>query len=247
MKGSPVFDPSTRPTLRVEGAGPGTFLFLKLRARRRRGSFARSRFRRYRSGVRPEVSTHASLLAKLRNTGDASAWAEFDDRYRELIFAFARRRGLQPADADDVVQETLAAAHRALPTFEYDPRKGRFRGWLKTAAVRAADLRRRARGDALHHAADDASALAAAEADPEIEAQWDAEWRRYHVRLATAKVRDEFNGKDLAAFEACTVDGAPPAEVAASLGLSVDSVYQAKSRIVKRLREHVAAQVAEEG
>jgi RNA polymerase sigma factor (sigma-70 family) len=194
-----------------------------------------------------DVSTHASLLAKLKAGGDASAFAEFDERYRELVFAFARRRGLQPADADDVAQETLAAAHRALPAFDYDPAKGRFRGWLKTAAVRAAQVRLRRRADALDPAATDEQALAAAAADDEAEAAWDVEWRRYHVRLATAKVRFEFNAKDFAAFEACAVDGRPPAEVAATLGLSTDSVYQAKSRILKRLREHVAEQVAEEG
>jgi len=194
-----------------------------------------------------DVSTHASLLARLKDDGDAAAWRAFDDRYRDVVFAFARRAGLQPADADDVVQEILAAAHRALPEFEYDRARGTFRGWLRTAVVRAATRRRRRGGDALDHAATAPESLTEPGVDPELDAHFEAEWRRYHVRLATAKVRAESNAKDFAAFEAVAVDGRVPAEVAAALGLSVDSVYQAKSRLLKRLRAHVAEQVRDEG
>lgn len=193
-----------------------------------------------------DVSTHASLLLRLRS-GDASSWRTFDDRYRELIFAFARRRGMQPADADDVAQETLATVLRAIETFEYDPAKGRFRNWLKTTALHALLKRVRPGADALDRAVDAASAVPGEVADPGAEADWETEWRRYHVRAATARVRAEFNARDLAAFERCAVEGEAAAEVAAALGLSVDSVYQAKSRILKRLRECVAEQVAEEG
>lgn len=197
-------------------------------------------------GVR-EISTHASLLAQLKLGGAEAAWAEFTDRYRELLFLFARRRGLQAADADDVAQETLASVYRALPRFEYDPAKGRFRSWLKTAALRTIMNRRRPGADAMTRAEDDAAALATLASDPELEAAWEAEWRRYHVRLATAKTRMEFNAKDYAAFEGTAVEGRPAAEVAAELGVSIDSVYQAKSRFLQRLRSHVEAQTAEEG
>ncbi len=197
-------------------------------------------------GVR-EISTHASLLARLKLGGAEAAWSEFSERYRELIFLFARRRGLQAADADDVAQETLAAVHRALPRFDYDPAKGRFRSWLKTAALRKIMNRRRPGADALTRAEDDATGLESLASDPDLEAAWETEWRRYHVRLATAKTRMEFNAKDYAAFEATTVEGRPAAEVASDLGISVDSVYQAKSRFLQRLRVHVEAQTAEEG
>jgi RNA polymerase sigma factor (sigma-70 family) len=194
----------------------------------------------------PEVSTHASLLARLKDGSDAAAWAEFDDRYRDLVFFYARRRGLQPADADDVVQETLAAAHRLLPAFTYDPDKGRFRGWLRTTALRATFKAKRKGADAMTRLRGDVVDVEPVDEDANDDA-WDSEWRNYHVRLATKKVRTEFNAKDVAAFEGCAVERRAPADVARALGLSVDSVYQAKSRILKRLREHVAAQIAEEG
>lgn len=195
-----------------------------------------------------DVSTHQSLLLRLRDGGDADAWAEFDGRYRELLFAFARRRGLQPADADDLAQDVLAAAHRALPTFRYDPARGSFRGWLKTAAVRAVGKLRRGSADALAHAASaDVADVAEPAADPALDAAWETEWRRYHLRVATARVRAEVAPATMRAFEAVALDGRPAAEVAAALGLSVDSVYQAKSRVAARIRELVRAQIDEEG
>jgi RNA polymerase sigma-70 factor (ECF subfamily) len=194
-----------------------------------------------------EISTHVSLLAKLRNADDPSAYAEFDGRYRELAYLFARRTGLQAADADDVVQDVLAAVRSALRNFDYDPAKGRFRSWLKTAVLRAVHRRRRPAADALLRAADDEQALAALCSDPELERVWESEWRRYHLRTAAARARFEFNARDYAAFEAVTVEGRSPAEVAAALGISADAVYQAKSRLLKRIRELVAEQVAEEG
>ncbi len=193
------------------------------------------------------ISTHVSLLARLKEQGDATAWAEFDDRYRELLFRFARTRGLQPADADDVTQEVLAAAHEALPEFDYDPARGRFRGWLRTAVVRAVGKRLRPGADALARPGTEPFDEGARAVDPDLDHDFEIEWRHYHLRLATAKVRLEFNARDLAAFEACALEGRAAAEVATALGMSVDSVHQAKSRILRRVREHVAAQVAEEG
>jgi DNA-directed RNA polymerase specialized sigma24 family protein len=49
------------------------------------------------------------------------------------------------------------------------------------------------------------------------------------------------------AFRRYGVEGVSVAATAEELGLSVDQVYQAKSRIVRRLAELVAEQVAEEG
>lgn len=70
-------------------------------------------------------TTHATLLARLATGGD-EAWSEFASRYGLLIRGFARRRGLSESDCDDVVQETLLALSKAMPSFKYDPAKGLF-------------------------------------------------------------------------------------------------------------------------
>jgi RNA polymerase sigma-70 factor, ECF subfamily len=80
-----------------------------------------------------------------------------------------------------------------------------------------------------------------------VERSWEAEWRQYHLRLAMARIRAEFNAQDVAAFEAYAAASQAAGEVASKLGLSVDQVYQAKSRILRRLKALIAEQTADEG
>ena len=82
------------------------------------------------------VTTHVSLLARLSDEADRTAWHDFCSRYGEMIRHFARQQQLQPADIDDVLQDVLVALTRSMPGFRYDPAKGKFRSYLKTVVVR---------------------------------------------------------------------------------------------------------------
>src|SRR5262249_60536618 len=95
-------------------------------------------------------STNRSLLARLRKQNDAEAWSLFVDLYTPLVYRYARRRGLQDADASDVAQKVIARVYRVLHKFEYDPERGRFRDWLGTITNREVinHHRRQARGQA---------------------------------------------------------------------------------------------------
>ncbi|MFG0330751.1 MAG: sigma-70 family RNA polymerase sigma factor [Phycisphaerales bacterium] len=192
------------------------------------------------------TTTHVTLLERLGEGSDSPAWDEFYRRYGKLIESFATRQGLQAADAQDVVQDVLVALSRSMRDFEYDPSKGKFRSYLKTITLRAVFRKFRqkkaapAQGlvaggvdDALH--------------DEEIDALWETEWRQYHLRQAMRVIDAEFNEQNRTAFRLYVQDGCSAAEVAEALGVSVDQVYQAKSRILKRLSELIAAQTADEG
>ncbi len=196
-----------------------------------------------------QPSTHASLLARLAEGADDVAWREFHDRYHRLIRGVARRNGLQPVDADDLTQEVLAAVHRGIAEFRYDPQKGRFRGFLKTIALRSIWRRRRrpllqqpGGQPAAEHPLPDEPV-----ADAEQDRIWEAEWRQHHVRLALASLARETPPLQLRAFELLAIDGQPTAAVAATTDLPPDQLYRIKSRLLARLRELIAAQVAEEG
>ncbi len=190
-------------------------------------------------------STHATLLARLRDGEDRAAWQEFCDRYGELIQGFARRRGLQPSDCDDVVQETLLALTKSMPKFQYEPGKGSFRSYLKTIVLHTIFRRsRQKRGEvALREVEAEAER---ASNDSDTDAQWEEEWRQFHLRIAMKTIAAEFNETDRAAFDAYAVGGRDVGETAESLGMSVDQVYQAKSRILKRIGELVEQQLKEE-
>ncbi|MBX3442084.1 MAG: sigma-70 family RNA polymerase sigma factor [Planctomyces sp.] len=191
--------------------------------------------------------TRASLLVRLRDPRDADAWARFVRIYSPLVFHFARRSGLQDADAADVTQDVLQSVHRRIEQFEYDPQKGAFRGWLRTVArARVADwigLRRRqpvgAGGTEM--------AIALSEhAGPEEEAAWERDYRKAIFDAAIEKVRPEFQPATFSAFWETAVEGRPVAETADRLGLSSGAIYIARSRITARLRDVIAAWEREE-
>ena len=76
--------------------------------------------------------TRVTLLARLKDGADADAWREFVHLYGPVVYGFARKRGLQDADAADLMQEVLRSVARNAGRMEYDPKRGTFRGWLNT-------------------------------------------------------------------------------------------------------------------
>lgn len=190
-------------------------------------------------------TTHSALLVRLSAGPDAEAWEEFCLRYGALIRAVARKQGLQAADADDVLQDVLVALNRSMKGFAYDRGRGRFRSYLRTVAIHAIYARlRQKRGEA---PLPDWEATAGPLEESAFDALWEAEWRQYHLREAMRTIDQEFNEPDRIAFARYGVDGEDARIVATELGLSVDQVYQAKSRILRRLGALVARQVEEEG
>src|SRR6266566_2063182 len=69
--------------------------------------------------------TRASLLARLGNPQDRAAWQQFVELYGSLIYGFARKHGMQDADAADLTQEVFAEVARTAGRSCYDPKQGR--------------------------------------------------------------------------------------------------------------------------
>ena len=146
----------------------------------------------------------------------------------------------QRADAEDVVQDVLTALVRELPRFDHNQRPGAFRAWLRTITVHRLrrywenrDGRPAAAGgpeqrEALDQLADPASELARG---------WDEEHDRHITRTLLASIQLEFQPATWRAFQAPGPGRLPAADVAGELGLSVNAVLIAKSRVLKRLRE----------
>src|SRR5262245_23046407 len=121
--------------------------------------------------------TRASLLVRLRDPRDEAAWKQFVELYTPLVYGYARKQGLQDADAADVSQEVLRAVAGSVGQLQYDPARGSFRNWLFTVVRRKlSNWRRskRSRPDAGAAAPTGVLELAAA---PEPAApDWEAEW-----------------------------------------------------------------------
>src|SRR5437899_1879978 len=93
------------------------------------------------------LATRPSLLARLKDWSQQTAWREFDHNYAPLLHNVARKSGLTDAEADEVVQETLIAVAKKIGEFKHAGNRGSFRAWLyQQARWRIADqFRARAR------------------------------------------------------------------------------------------------------
>jgi RNA polymerase sigma-70 factor (ECF subfamily) len=187
--------------------------------------------------------TRASLLVQLRDGSNQAAWQEFVKLYGPVVYSFARRRGLQDADAADLMQDVLRSVSGAIARFDYDPRQGTFRGWLFTItrnkvfnALAARRVRPQATGDsATRRLLDNQS-----EPDDSADA-WDVEYRRRLASLAIERVKHEFQANTWRAFQLTAVEGVAVADVGKQLGLSPGAIYVAKSRVLARLKDEVEA------
>jgi RNA polymerase sigma-70 factor (ECF subfamily) len=193
--------------------------------------------------------TRASLLIRLRDQSDQPAWNEFVSIYGPVIYGFARRRGLQDADAADIMQDVLRSVTTAIQRLDYDPRQGRFRGWLFTLTRnRVLTLLSSRNGKARGTGDSNVQSLLTAQPDrgADQEEEWEQDYRRSLTAVVLEELREEFREKIWQAFWQTAVEARPVAEVARSLGMSVGAVYVAKSRVLARAREAVQRRLEEQ-
>jgi RNA polymerase sigma-70 factor (ECF subfamily) len=194
------------------------------------------------------LSTHVSLLVRLRDPNDRAAWGQFVELYGSLVYGFVRQRGLQDADAADLTQEVFQAVAQVAGRWEYDPKQGRFRGWLY-AITRNRLARFLQRRSTQPQGSGDTSANQrlneAPDTGPEVDATWEEEYRKQAFRLACERVRPVVTATTWDAFWRTAVEGQEAAAVAAALGLSVGAVYVAKSRVLARLADEIRDMEAE--
>jgi RNA polymerase sigma factor (sigma-70 family) len=192
------------------------------------------------------LATHPSLLSRVRDPSDTAAWRQFEGLYRELLVRFCRRRGLQLADAEDIVQVVLSNLSKSLPGFVYDPGRGRFRDYLFRCARNAISQwasRPNLRAGALDTGI--AEAHAPNDPSPADAAAWEQEWIAHHYRLAMTTIRQTFEPRSVEVFER-SIAGGGVAELATEFGMSQQAVHKVRQRIKARMEELIALQVREE-
>lgn len=204
-----------------------------------------NRFVYYHRAMKPAGTTRISFLQRLRNRADQGSWGEFHERYGELLYRYARRRGASHNEAEDVVQDVEMYVFKAMDRFRYDAHKGRFRAYLRTSVVHA--LGRRSAKRARQEVALEPQVLESlTQESAETDEKWEREWRMHRLRSALRSVAGEIEPATMQAFRLYALENRSAAETARQLGISTDTVYQAKSRVLKRLKERVAAMPPDE-
>jgi RNA polymerase sigma-70 factor (ECF subfamily) len=186
------------------------------------------------------LHTRPSLLVRIRDPQDTESWNLFVQLYTPPVLRYCRLRGLQDADAADVTQEVMTQVARSMHSFQYRPERGRFRDWLGTVTRRKVSrfLAREslsASGTGGEDAPDTLASLATLEPDPE----WTAEFNTQLLIAALDRVRPQFGPSTWQAFASVWLDNKSAAETAAEMGTTLQAVYVAKAKVLKRLEEEV--------
>jgi RNA polymerase sigma-70 factor (ECF subfamily) len=179
------------------------------------------------------MDTSSSLLIRVRDSGDAAAWREFVAVYQPLIVAYAIKQGLPAPAAHDAAQDVFIKLLKALPTFQLDRGRGRFRTWLWQVTFSAVVDRTRREGR--RNRAE--RVWKERRATPEEPAEWRAMLHWRVMEHALKKVGADVSPKTWSCFDRHLRQRRPAAEVAAEPGVSVNSVYVNASRVLDLVRK----------
>ena len=188
------------------------------------------------------AETSLSLLNRLRLQPDAESWRRLVEIYTPLIQGWLRRHAVPPADADDLTQEVMAVVVRELPHFHHNQQCGAFRNWLRSITVnRLRELWRSRHRQPL--ATGDSDFLKMldelADAQSDLSRLWDRQHDQHVARRLMELVEPHFEPTTWRAFRRVVIEGVKAAAVAAELGISVNAVLLAKSRVLSRLRQEM--------
>jgi RNA polymerase sigma-70 factor (ECF subfamily) len=219
------------------------------------------------------LETNPSLLRRLQNVQDHRAWEKFFSTYEPLLRNYARKRnrergmGWCDSDVDDLVQEIVIKLYRKMPTFRYDPARGKFRVWLWRVTVNAMTDRVRSLTEPDDGAASEGSDRPPARrrrtqsegdeglgqiADPNSESPedaWDDEYWAAVLAAVHGDVRQSLAddpSHKWASYKGRYIDQRPAAEIAAELGITANHVYQNAHRVFLMVKERVQTEYGEE-
>ena len=186
-------------------------------------------------------STRSSLLRRAK-AHDSVAWNELVDLYGPLVHYWCRRCGLDEHASSDCLQDVFSAVSRSLSDFQPCRSEGAFRGWLWT--ITANKVRDWMRREPRHQATGGTTALRSLqdvveEVELPGEEPTDAMARNQLIDRAMQQVRDEFAEKTWSMFHRSVVDNIATQLVADEFGVSAATVRQARSRVLRRLREQL--------
>jgi RNA polymerase sigma factor (sigma-70 family) len=186
--------------------------------------------------------TPISLLERLRLRPDATSWQRLVDLYSPLIRAWIGRYTVQTSDADDLVQEVMGVLIRELPHFRHDLRPGAFRRWLRSVTTNRLRTFWRSRkavpvaagGSDFGHILDQLE-----DSESALSRFWDEAHDRHVAHRLMELIEPEFEPTTWKAFQSLVLEGKRTADVAAELGITVNAVRIAKSRVLSRFRREV--------
>lgn len=181
--------------------------------------------------------TSISLLERMRLADHPDDWSRLHDLYAPWLQNWMRRYDVDMSDADDLLQEVLMAVAKDIASFEHNGRPGAFRAWLKRILINRLRDFWKSRGRLAAGGSDVMDQLQKLE-DPQSDLSqlWDREHDRHVLAQLLKAAQPHFAPGTWQAFRSVVIERVPAREVAEELGMTVNAVFIAKSRVVSRLR-----------
>ena len=173
---------------------------------------------------------------------EPQSWSRLVNTFGPIVYRWCRTSGVKESDAPDVVQEVFASVARGIAAFERQKTEGSFRSWLATITRnRVRDHFRRQAQQDLAAGGTDAYERMQSHPDPiDEDAIYGSSIENPLVRRVMESVKLEFEDTTWQAFWMTTIENKSPAFVSQTLSIAVASVYQAKSRVLRKLRQRVS-------
>lgn len=186
------------------------------------------------------AETRVSLIERVRDHSDQTAWSEFFAIYNPLLTAYVRKQGASEHDAADIVQDVFARLVTVLSSFELDAERGRFRTWLWYVTQNALTdwARRRATRDRAEQGWIEKLETATERGSSD---EWNQLYRQCLLDVAIKRVQSSTQPTTWACFEAKVLNDRPADEIADELGISANSVHVNASRVLAKVRDELKA------
>lgn len=186
------------------------------------------------------MQTSVSFLDSLRNDPSEQQWQMLTELYSPLIRGWLIRSGAVSSDLDDLTQDVLIVVVRRFPEFRREPQAGAFRSWLRTITVNCLrDHWKRRKRQPVALGGTDFAAVIEQLSDPHsaLSQLWDKEHNACVSAYLLNQIRSNTSELTWRAFQRFALDGLSADEVARELGISANSVFIAKSRVMASLRK----------
>jgi RNA polymerase sigma-70 factor (ECF subfamily) len=192
--------------------------------------------------MRPtEDPTRASLILRLQNAQDMTAWDEFASIYGPVVFNVATSRGFQAADAENLVQEVFMAVATSISSWLERHDRGSFRAWLlRITRNSAVDMITQKSTRSLGRGGSDAQfCIENLPAPSELSNALDREYERMVFQWASDRVRKSVAEHTWQAFWLTSVEELSVEAAAVKLNTRPGNIYFARSRVIARIKQLV--------
>ena len=182
--------------------------------------------------------TSLSLILRVADERDLVAWEQFAEIYQPLVYRIALSRGLQPADAHDLVQEVMTRVARSVNRWDPDQSKGSFRGWISRIA-RNLIIDFLKHKNRLPRTSDNSDVRRLIETKPDDSQEsmfFQLEYEKQIFFAAASKIKKDFADNTWDAFWRTAVNNEPIERVANELNMTSGAVYVARSRVMNKLK-----------